>query len=152
MGALYLTRLALPELKRRKGGVLFISSVAGIHGLPLHGLYSSAKMALRALAEALQAETAGTGLYVGLAYIGLTQNEQGKTIYDASGGKMPKVDTPGFKLQPIDQVAEGLVRMIERRKFIHIFTLLGKLTALLNRISPNFVQFILTRAYLKRGW
>lgn len=152
MGALYLTRLALPELKRQNGGVLFISSVAGIHGLPMYGLYSSAKMALRALAEALRAETAGSGLYVGLAYIGLTQNEQGKTIYDASGGKIPKVDTPGFKLQPIDEVADGLIRMMEKRKFIHIFTFLGKLTALLNRLSPALVQFILTRAHQKRSW
>jgi short-subunit dehydrogenase len=152
MGALYLTRLALPELKARKGGVLFISSVAGIHGLPLHGLYSSAKMALRALAEALRAETSDSGLYVGLAYVGLTQNEPGKTIYDINGNPIPKVDTKGFKLQPIHQVADGLIHMMEKRRFIRVFTFLGKLTNILNRISPTFVQFMLTQAYKKRGW
>jgi short-subunit dehydrogenase len=109
-------------------------------------------MALRALAEALRAETSDSGLYVGLAYVGLTQNEPGKTIYDINGNPIPKVDTKGFKLQPIHQVADGLIHMMEKRRFIRVFTFLGKLTNILNRISPTFVQFMLTQAYKKRGW
>jgi NAD(P)-dependent dehydrogenase (short-subunit alcohol dehydrogenase family) len=151
-GALFMTRLCLPHLKASRGGVLFISSLAGIHGLPLHTPYSAAKMALRALAEGLRAELFGTGVYVGITYVGLTQNEPGKTIYNGVGERIPKEDVSVFGLQPIPEVAEGIVRMISQRKFQHTFTFLGKLHALLNRISPELVQYILTRAFLKKGW
>lgn len=152
LGALYMTRLALPQLKANRGGVLFISSVAGIHGLPLHAVYSSAKMALRALAESLRAELYGTGVYVGIAYVGLTENEPGKTIYNGNGEKIPKEDVSFLGLQPISKVAEGIVQMIRQQKFLHTFTFIGKLNALLNRISPALVQYVLTKAFLKRGW
>lgn len=152
LGALYMTRFALPHLKTSRGGVFFISSVAGIHGLPLHGLYSAAKMALRALAESLRAELSGTGVYVGIAHVGLTENEPGKTIYNEQGEKVPKENQSKLKLQPISAVAEEIIGMIRQRTFQRTFTLLGKLNALINRISPALVQFVLTRAFQKRGW
>jgi NADP-dependent 3-hydroxy acid dehydrogenase YdfG len=151
-GALFMTRLCLPHLKANRGGVLFVSSVAGIHGIPLHTPYSAAKMALRALAEGLRAELFGTGVYVGIAYVGITQNEPGKTIYNGAGIKIPKEDVSVLGLQPISVVAEGIIKMIGQRKFRHTFTLLGKLNALLNSVAPELVQYILTRTFLKRGW
>jgi len=152
LGALYMTRFALPHLKASQGGVFFISSVAGIHGLPLHGLYSAAKMALRALAESLRAELSGTGVYVGIAYVGVTENEPGKTIYNEHGEKVPKENQSQLKLQPISSVAAGIIRMIRQRKFQRTFTFIGKLNAILNRISPSLVQFVLTSAFRRRGW
>ena len=151
-GALFMTRLCLPHLKASRGGVLFVSSVAGIHGLPLYAPYSAAKMALRALAEGLRSELFGTGVYVGIAFVGLTQNEPGKMIYNGTGEKIPKEDVSIFGLQPISVVAGGIIRMIEQRKFRHTFSFIGKLNALLNRISPELIQNILTRAFLKKGW
>ena len=152
LGSLYMTRLALPQLKANQGGVLFISSVAGIHGLPLHGVYSASKMALTALAESLRMELAKMGVYVGIAYVGLTENETGKTIYNGAGEKVPKEDVDIMGLMPIEKVADGIIKMITQQKFKRVFSFLGKLNAILNRISPELVQFILTKAYLKRGW
>lgn len=151
-GALYMAHLALPHLKASRGGLVFVSSVAGVHGLPLYGLYSASKMALQALAESLKAELTGTGVYVGIAYVGLTENEAGKTIYDTNGQKTPKEDVAFLGLQPIDVVAAGIIRMIRRRQFRKVFSIVGKLNAFINRISPGLVQYILTRSYKKQNW
>jgi hypothetical protein len=73
-------------------------------------------------------------------------------IYNGAGGEIPKEDVSIFGLQPISVVAEGIIRMIEQRKFRHTFSFMGRLNAFLNRISPELIQYILARAFLKKGW
>lgn len=55
-GTLFPIMVALPELKKTKGSVLIISSIAGFYGLPDYSAYSLSKMALRALAQSLRVE------------------------------------------------------------------------------------------------
>jgi len=146
-GSAYMTRLAIETIKANRGGIMFVSSAAGIHGLPQYGLYSASKMALLGLAESLRAELADTGVYVGIAYVGITENEQGKTIYNTDGKKIPKETVRAFGVQPIPQVAAAIIRMIKHQRFKSVFSPLGKVNAFLNRLSPRFVQWILTRNY-----
>jgi short-subunit dehydrogenase len=155
LSALYMTKFCLPALKESKGGVMFVSSLAGIHGLPINAVYSSAKMGLRALAECLKAELTGTGVYVGIAYVGITENEQGKTIYNGRGEKFVRPDFKMLGMQSIADVADDILWMIRTRRFKHVFTFPGKLQAFLNSFAPGLVQYLLTKAYLRRynnGW
>ena len=45
---------AIPYLRKTKGSIVFISSLAGIRGLPGLSAYCSSKMALRAIAESIR--------------------------------------------------------------------------------------------------
>ena len=45
-GTIYPTQAALPALRESKGSIVFISSLAGIHGLPGLSPYSASKMPL----------------------------------------------------------------------------------------------------------
>ena len=56
LGSVNPTIPALPHLKKNKGSLIFISSLAGIRGLPNLGAYCSSKMALRAIAESIRIE------------------------------------------------------------------------------------------------
>ena len=57
MGSVYATRAVIPGMKqRRRGRVVFVSSVAGVFGLFGFTAYSASKFALRGLAESLQME------------------------------------------------------------------------------------------------
>ena len=62
--SLRLTRLALPELRRRGGRVLLVSSVGGRVAVPHLAPYSVSKFALTGLGQALRAELAGDGVGV----------------------------------------------------------------------------------------
>ena len=53
---------AIPELRKTKGSIIFISSLAGIRGLPSLSAYCSSKMALRALAESIRIEEHAHGI------------------------------------------------------------------------------------------
>ena len=149
LGSVYPTQAALPFLRKTKGSVIFVSSVAGIRGIPGYAVYSSSKMALTALAESLKIEEKQSGVHVGIAYVGFTENDAQKTIYDSNGKIIPQPARPGMKAEPVEVVAGRIIKMIERRQFKNVFTLLGKLNHFVNRLFPSLGDFILSRNYYK---
>ena len=151
MGSVYPTQVALPLLRASKGSVIFIGSAAGIRGIPKYSAYSASKMALTAIAESLAIEEQDSGVHVGLAYVGFTENDPDKTIYDADGNIIPQPKRDFIKAEPPEAVARRIISMIEDRKFKRVFTPLGKLNALVNRWAPSLGGFILSRNYRKQG-
>lgn len=128
-----------------------IGSIAGFHGLPLNAVYSASKRALTPIAEALQIELEGSGIYVGLAYVGLTEVEPEKRVLDAKGNPVPKPNIKSAKAEPIENVTRRVLRMLERRTFQQTFTPLGKINNLINRIAPGVAQWVLLRNYKKQN-
>lgn len=150
LGSVYPTQVALPYLKKTKGSVIFIGSAAGIRGIPGFAVYSSSKMALTALAESMQIELHHTGVHVGLAYVGFTQNDPEKTIFDKDGKVIAQPKRDFIKAESPEKVAKRIIQMIEKRQFKRVFTVLGKLNSFMNRYFPALVTGILRRNYLKR--
>jgi len=150
LGSVYPTQVALPQLKETGGSVIFISSAAGIRGIPNFAVYSSSKMALTALAESLRIELSRTKVHVGIAYVGFTENDPQKTIYNAKGKIIAQPKRDFIKAEPPEKVAQRIIQMIERRTFKRVFTGLGKLNAFMNRFFPSIVHTILQRNYWKR--
>jgi len=128
---------------------LFVGSLAGIHGFGNYSAYCSSKMALTALTESLRMEMHKTGVHIGLAYLGFTENDPEKTLMNKDGLIMPHPPRTMAKQKSVTTVAHQLMRMIERRKSKSAFTLLGKLNAIVNRISPSIVHRILLISYKK---
>jgi NAD(P)-dependent dehydrogenase (short-subunit alcohol dehydrogenase family) len=65
MGTLHLVQACLPYLRRQQyGKLLLISSIAGLVGLPFHGVYTASKFAVEGLVESLRLELRGTGVQV----------------------------------------------------------------------------------------
>lgn len=63
LSPIQLTRELLPAmLLRRKGAIIFLTSVAGHIGLPKAAIYSTTKFGLRGFAFSLQRELKGTGV------------------------------------------------------------------------------------------
>jgi NAD(P)-dependent dehydrogenase (short-subunit alcohol dehydrogenase family) len=146
LGHINITHFALPHLRQTNGGVLFTGSIAGLHGLPGYASYSTSKMALTAIAESLRNELKGSGVYVGIAYVGMTQNDPDKQILEANG-KLVTTTKGGahHKFEPQDVVARRMLRMVEKKQHKRYFTPLGKLNMILNRLSPGFVSWVLGR-------
>lgn len=149
LGSIYPTKAALPYLKKTKGSIIFIGSAAGIRGIPNHSAYSASKMALTALAESMKIELKQSDVHVGIAYVGFTQNDPEKTIYDKDGNIIPQPSRAFIKAEPPEKVAQRVINMILKRKFKEVFTPLGKLNAFMNRFFPFVVEPILSRNYHK---
>lgn len=67
-----LTQLFLPKLRKRQGTVVFINSGAGLSAKAGWSQYAATKHALKAVADSLRAEVAGSGMRVLSVYPGRT--------------------------------------------------------------------------------
>jgi NAD(P)-dependent dehydrogenase (short-subunit alcohol dehydrogenase family) len=65
-GQLAVTQACLPLLRRRRGRIVFMGSIAGRVTLPMLGPYSASKHALEALADALRVELQPWGMHVSI--------------------------------------------------------------------------------------
>lgn len=141
----YLSGLALPELIKTKGSMVFVSSLAGLRGLPYLSAYSSSKMALTSLAESLRLEHSTDPVHIGIVYVGYTKNEPGKTTIGANGEKVELEERKGRFNKPMEEVAGIIKRHIEKRKKKTVIGFHGFLLSSLLRLSPGLVHFILER-------
>ena len=146
LGAVYASKAALPYLKESRGNLMFVSSVAGIRGLQSISAYCSGKMALTALAESLKIELFGTGVTIGITYVGYTQNDPVKKTIAADGSLIPIEARSEKNAQTTEQVAHSILKNISRRRFKSVLTSLGKLNALANKLFPRLVDRMLIMA------
>jgi short-subunit dehydrogenase len=142
-GAAYPTMKALPFLKKTKGSVIFISSAAGMIGLPTASAYSAGKMALTALAQSLKIELAETGVHVGIVHVGFTRNDDEKRVLNARGELIRVAERPPHWQQTQQQVAGAILRTIQKRKFKVTLSFIGKLNAFMARFFPGLVMRII---------
>ena len=136
--AVYSTQAVLPEIIKTKGSIVFISSIAAIHGMPNISPYSVAKMGLDALAGSLRIELARYKVHIGLLHVGLVRNYPGKKVLGHDGSYIP-VSRKGH--QSVEDVARAVLRMVRRRRSVMTLTLIGKALYFLEKISPSLVHY-----------
>ncbi len=71
-GTLACARAALPQLRRRRGALVLVSSIAGRRGAPGSSMYNASKFALEGWGEALRYELQPFGVRVALVEPGYT--------------------------------------------------------------------------------
>ena len=150
IGVLFPTKAALSQIKKTKGSIVFTGSIAGLMGLPNYSAYSASKMSLTALVQSLKIELAGTGVHVGLNYVGFVENDKDKTYYDKDGQLNIMPVREQFKKMSQVEVADQFVEGIEYRRYKKTFSLLGKLTQFIRRYFPTLFERILIRKHLNQ--
>lgn len=146
LGAVLPTMAALPYLKQSKGSVLFISSLAGLHGMPSASAYSSGKMALTAFWQSLKIELSHTGIHFGICYLGFTENDANKQMLKANGTLVPVPSRPAYLVKSQKQVARLIAQSIHYRKSRRVISLLGKLSAFMFRVFPKLALLIMIKS------
>lgn len=105
-GALWVSQAVLPHLRaRRSGHLVQVSSIGGLAGFPLSGMYAASKFALEGMSEALAREAAEFGVRVSILQPGGYWTE----LYSAMRNTTP-IDAYGpLRAQLEAQWAEGSV-------------------------------------------
>lgn len=80
-----LTRLCLPALRAARGHVVMVNSGSGLHAGPDWSAYAASKHGLRALADSLRAEQAGSGVRVTSVYPGRTATDMQAKVHEYEG-------------------------------------------------------------------
>ena len=96
-----LTQLFLERLENVRGQIVFINSGAGLNARAEWGQYAATKHALKAVADSLRAELAGTGVRVMSVYPGRTASPMQARVHEHEG----KDYDPEQFVQPEDVAA-----------------------------------------------
>ncbi|MGW2787464.1 SDR family oxidoreductase [Streptomyces populi] len=117
VGSAVTARVYLPDLLRTRGYYLQVSSLAALGPAPFMSAYCASKAGAESFAQVLRAEVAHRGVGVGVAYPSWADTEMiragdGFAALRALRSALP---WPASRTHPATQVAERLVRGVERR-------------------------------------
>ena len=136
-GVLYATKYCLPEIKKNKGSVVGISSIAGYRGLPGRTGYSASKFALNGFLEVLRTELLKTGVHVLTACPGFTSSNIRKRSLTKDGTSQGESPRNEDKMMTAEECARHIYNATVKRKRTLILTSQGKLAVFLNKWLPS---------------
>jgi short-subunit dehydrogenase len=139
-GAVYCTKYALPYLLKNKGSVVGVSSIAGLKGLPARTGYSASKFAMNGFMETLRIENLKNGLHVLMAFPGFTASNIRNTALAADGSMQGESPREEEKMMTAEEVAKHIYHAVKKRKNRLVLTSQGKLTVLLNKFFPDWMD------------
>jgi short-subunit dehydrogenase len=144
---LRLSQLALPALEKAKGTIVMVSSIAGVVASPRMGAYAASKFALEALAIAMRAEIAASGVRVVVVRPGPVDTPFRENSI-AKGGEAG-VRPPGAKVQTPEDVARQLIAAVERGRAVVETTAFVRVAAALARMAPGVYRRVAARMAAK---
>jgi short-subunit dehydrogenase len=139
-GTVYCTKYALPYLLKTKGSVVGISSIAGYKGLPGRTGYSASKFAMNGFLEVIRIENMKKGLHVLICAPGFTASNIRNTALTKDGSVQSESPLDESKLMQPEEVAGHIVSAIKKRQNTIVLTTTGKMTVLLNKFFPKFMD------------
>ncbi len=149
MGSVWCTRYALAELRKSKGLVAGVSSIAGKVGVPERTAYSPTKFAQAGFFEALRSELAGTGVDVTVVFPGVVATNIRLHGYGADGRAAGKSGLKEEGAMSVEECARQIITALRRRKRELVMTPRAKVGLWLKLIAPGIVD-AMARAALKK--
>ena len=104
--AQYCAQAALPHLRRSKGNVVNVSSLAGMHGTQGVGAYSAAKAGLQMLTRVMAADWGPIGVRVNCVAPGMTATEAAELGWEKRGYDAKAVAKKAFPLGRYGEMRE----------------------------------------------
>lgn len=119
LGTIWAIQAAWPVFRQQASGhVVIVSSASAWAGLPANALYSATKAAQANLAEGLRIEGEAIGVDVSVVFPVVTETEFRRALRDhTGGGKERAAARMSGPRQSADEVAESIVRCLERPRF-----------------------------------
>jgi len=149
MGVVYCTKAFLHDIMKSKGSIVGISSIAGYRGLPGRSGYSASKFGLQGFLEALRTEMISEGVHVLTACPGFTSSNIRRSALVADGSKQGESPLNEGKIMSAEEVANKIYKAVEKRKKFLTLTTQGKLTVLLNKFFPSWMDGMVLNHFKK---
>jgi len=146
LGSVYCTYYALPYLKKSKGLIVSVSSVAGITGVPARTAYAASKHALFGFFDSLRIELDGTGVSVTMVAPDFVLSEIHRRALGHDGKPLGKSPLQEDKIMTAQTCAALIVEAMENRERLLLMSLRAKVGRWIRLGSPRFVDNIAKKA------
>ena len=139
-GSVRCTHAALPHLKRARGSIVAVSSLAGLIGVPGRTAYNATKFAMAGFFEGLRAELKPAGVSVTIAYPGVVATQIRYRGFNAAGTALGSSSLKEDGAMSIEECAGLIVAGMNGRKREVVMSAKGKLGRWLKLIAPGLVE------------
>jgi len=150
-GTVYFSKYALSEIRKSKGTIVGVSSIAGYRGLPGRSGYSASKAAVNSFLEVLRTELLDSGVNVMWVCPGFTTSN----IRNAALNKdaKPQGETPMDEgsMMSADECAKHILNAVQNRKRTLVLTFTGKRAVFMNRFFPALADKLVRNFFYKDG-
>jgi short-subunit dehydrogenase len=150
MGSVWPTHAALAHLKKSRGLVVAVSSLAGLVGVPERTTYCATKFAQTGFFESLRVELEPEGVDVCIVYPGVVLTNIRVHGWNAKGERLGKSGLDEAGAMTVEECARLIVEAMRARKRDVVMTAKGKLGRWLKLIAPNMVDNIARNALAKK--
>jgi short-subunit dehydrogenase len=149
LGSVYCTYYALPFLKKTKGQIIGISSLAGKNGLPKRSGYVASKHAMVGFFDSLRIELEEHGISVTMIYPDFVATESHKKAFGVDGNPIGKSPLREREVMSAERCAQLIIQAAATRKRELIMTWRGKVGLWVKLIAPGVVDRVAKKAILE---
>jgi short-subunit dehydrogenase len=149
LGSVYCTYYALPFLKKTKGQIIGISSLAGKNGIPKRSGYAASKHAMVGFFDTLRIELEEHGISVTMVYPDFVATETHKRAFGADGKPIGKSPLREKEVMTAEKCAQLIIQAATARKRELMMTWRGKVGVWVKLIAPGLVDRIAKKAIME---
>jgi short-subunit dehydrogenase len=146
LGAVYATWHALPELRRRRGQIVAVASLAGLNGVPYRTGYSASKHAMIGFFDSLRIELRDTGVSVTVVAPDFVLSEIQKRAFGPDGKPLGKSPLQEDKIMTAEQCAAQIIEAMEKRQRLMLGSLRGRVGRWVRLVAPGLIDRIALKA------
>lgn len=146
LGSVYPTYYALPHLKKSRGQIVVMASLAGLTGVPTRTGYAASKHALFGFFDSLRVELRGTGVSVTMVAPYFVRSEIHRRAVGPEGKALGESPMQESKIMTAEECASLTVRAMERRKRLLVMSRKGRVGRYVRLFAPGLIDRIAERA------
>ena len=149
-GSVYCTHYALPHLKRSRGRIVAVSSLAGITGVPTRTAYAGSKHAMAGFFDSLRIELADDGVSVTIVYPGFVATDIASRGLGPGGRPLGHRPIDNNAVMSAEECARRIISAAAARRRQLIMTRRARIGQWLRLVAPDLIDRVAARA-IERG-
>lgn len=138
-------KYAIPELRKSKGRLALIGSVAAFVPNPNLGAYGASKAAVHNIGETLQSELLGSGVSCTTIHPGFVDSNITRVDNEGNFHPEAKDPRPANLMWPTDKAAKVMAEVIFKRKKMVVITGHGKVMYAISRLIPSVLRKMMAK-------
>ena len=150
LGAVHMTAAALPHLKRARGLIVAVASIAGLTGVPERTGYAASKHAMVGFFESLRIELEDSGVDVTIVAPDFVVSEIHRRATGADGRPLGHTPMQEAHIMTSATCARLIVRAMHRRQRLLVTSARGRMARWARLVVPRLVDRMAARAIRER--
>lgn len=146
LGCVHLTHFALPELKKSRGRIAVVASLAGLTGVPTRTAYAASKHAVFGFFDSLRIELRASGVTVTLLAPDFVVSEIHRRALGPDGRPLGQSPMQESRIMTAEACAARIARAIEGRERLVVMSPRGRLGRFVRLFAPGLIDRIAERA------